>query len=277
MNKIIAAAQFSAAAHAGQVRKWTGAPYITHPARVASRAILLPNADEDLVCAAWLHDTLEDCHVPDYELDDLFGPRVSSLVCWLTNASKGSGLPQTASLTRADRKNLDREKLAAAPIEAKQIKLLDRIDNLRELPCTAETAGFFQLYAEESKLLVPIIADGSPELACELLNVIGELEEKLRGVKYKTPDLLFTSSDLRNAAWAGWHAALGESDAAEMCRDVARQEEIVVEFARRNSRELREQLATAQKRIRELEQNEFDRNVAAKEEADHLKEQDQVP
>lgn len=177
MNKIIAAAQFAADAHVGQVRKWTGAPYITHPARVASRAILSPEAGESMVCAAWLHDTIEDCEVTVYELNDLFGGWVASLVSWLTNASKGSDLP------RAERKKLDREKLFGAPIESKQIKLLDRIDNLRELPCTAETAGFCQLYAEESKLLVPIIADGSPELACELLNVIGELEEKIRGGK----------------------------------------------------------------------------------------------
>lgn len=271
MNKILAAAQFAAKAHAGQTRKYTGAPYITHPARLAARTMLLPNCTEAMACAAWLHDTIENCGVTWGDLEIRFGEDAANLVQWLTNPSKGS------TATRAERKRLDREHITAAPIESKQIKLLDRIDNLRELPCTSETAGFCRLYAEESKLLVPIIAGGSPELACELLNVIGELEEKIRGGKYKTPDLLFTSGDLRNAAWAGWHAALGEADAAETCSDVARQEEIVVEFARRNSRELREQLATAQKRIRELEQNEFDRNVAAKEEADHLKEQDQVP
>lgn len=177
MNKIIVAAKFAARAHAGQRRKWTDAPYIMHPARVAGRAILSPEADEAMVAAAWLHDTMEDCDVSAGVLEEFFGARVLSLVQWLTNASKGSMLP------RAERKKLDREKLAGAPITAKQIKLIDRIDNLRELPCTADTVGFCQLYAEESRLLVPIIAAGSPELACELLNVIGELEEKIRGGK----------------------------------------------------------------------------------------------
>lgn len=181
MNKIIIAAKFAARAHAGQLRKWTGAPYITHPARVAGRAILSPDADEAMVCAAWLHDTMEDCDVSAVVLEEFFGARVSSLVCWLTNASHGSKLP----LPRAERKKLDREKLSGAPIEAKQIKLLDRIDNLRELPCTADAMGFAQLYAEESRLLVPVIADGSPELASELLGVIGELEMKIRNQAWR--------------------------------------------------------------------------------------------
>lgn len=177
MNKIISAASFAARAHVGQLRKWTGAPYITHPARVAARTMLLPSCTEATACAAWLHDTIEDCGMTWGDLEIRFGEDAANLVQWLTNPSKGSSAP------RAERKRIDREHISAAPIEAQQIKLLDRIDNLSELPCTAETAGFCQLYAEESKLLVRIIADGSPELACELLNVIGELEEKLRGGK----------------------------------------------------------------------------------------------
>lgn len=176
MNKIIAAAQFAADAHAGQVRKWTGAPYITHPARVASRAMLLQSTCEGLVCAAWLHDTIEDCGVTVNRLADLFGPAVASIVSCLTNASKGSNLP------RAERKKLDREKLAAAPIEAKQIKLLDRIDNLNELPCFPATLSFCKTYAEESDALLQVIGDASEPLARELAEAIRDLRRRIEPI-----------------------------------------------------------------------------------------------
>lgn len=177
MNKIIAAAKFAARVHAGQVRKWTGAPYITHPARVACRAILLPNADEDLVCAAWLHDTIEDCGVLFDQLCSEFGVPVGGLVHWLTNSSKGS------KLQRADRKKLDRAKLADAPIEAKQIKLLDRIDNLRELEFRPQNLDFCELYAGESELLLEVLRGSSQELADELQGMIENVREQVRFYK----------------------------------------------------------------------------------------------
>lgn len=60
-NKIIQAAQFAAQAHQGQARKYTGRPYIEHPGRVAARVMVLRDVAEPVVCAAWMHDVLEDC------------------------------------------------------------------------------------------------------------------------------------------------------------------------------------------------------------------------
>ena len=45
--------------HQGQVRKYTGQPYIVHPARVA-KLIADNGGTENQIIAAWLHDTLED-------------------------------------------------------------------------------------------------------------------------------------------------------------------------------------------------------------------------
>ena len=87
MNKILKAAEFATEAHEGQVRKYVNEPYVRHPARVAARVSLLPWATEEMVCAAYLHDTIEDCDVSYH--DDLvpqFGKAVADLVDELTDA-----------------------------------------------------------------------------------------------------------------------------------------------------------------------------------------------
>jgi (p)ppGpp synthase/HD superfamily hydrolase len=54
--------------HAHQ-KDHSGHPYILHPARVVNNVRLIcPDADTDLLCAAWLHDVLEDCEITSDEL-----------------------------------------------------------------------------------------------------------------------------------------------------------------------------------------------------------------
>lgn len=164
----IEAAHFAARAHASQMRKYTGEPYIYHPGRVASRTALLSYATREMVAAAWLHDTIEDCGVSPGEIRLYFGPNVRKLVCELTNPSK-----MHTQLTREARKQMDRDHLRGVSREAKAIKMLDRIDNLREM--TNAPADFRQLYCKESRLLLDVVGDADAELAAELVVAIGEL------------------------------------------------------------------------------------------------------
>ena len=160
VNPIMRAAAFADQSHKGQVRKYTGQPYILHPARVAGRSMLLQNASEDVVCAAWLHDVPEDCDVSLERLLRYFSTEAVGLVSWLTNPSKGSNAP------RAVRKKMDRDHIAAAPLEARQLKLLDRIDNIREMG--GAEPDFARLYAKESGLLLDAIGHSDESLASEL-------------------------------------------------------------------------------------------------------------
>ena len=52
---------YAMAAHAavGQKRKYTGEPYIVHPAEVAKIVAGVPGSTPDMVAAAWLHDVVE--------------------------------------------------------------------------------------------------------------------------------------------------------------------------------------------------------------------------
>ena len=168
MDMILRAAAFARKAHAQQKRKYNDRPYITHPARVAGRVAIHGLADEKMVAAAFLHDVVEDTSL---ELDDIsaeFGMEVATLVGELTNPSSGSDAP------RQERKQQDRTHLAQVSVQAKTIKLIDRIDNLQEL--AGAPSNFLRLYCAESRELADVIGPADPELKSELLDCISRLE-----------------------------------------------------------------------------------------------------
>ena len=101
-------------AHDGQVDK-AGAPYITHPARVAAR-VRDGGGDPRAEAVAWLHDVVEDCGVP---LDDLRGHGFDDGVVAAVDAlTRRDGVPAQAYYTR----------IAADPL-ALAVKLADIADN----------------------------------------------------------------------------------------------------------------------------------------------------
>lgn len=169
---IIKAAAFARKSHEGQVRNYSGTPYILHPARVAGRVAIHPLATEFLVVAAFLHDVVEDTPITLEEIKEQFGIEVAQLVGELTNPSKGMEFRYGTS--REERKRIDREHLTTVSNEAKIIKLIDRIDNLMELKGAPN--NFVTKYCQESTLLAEVIGDADPELKAELLSVIERLK-----------------------------------------------------------------------------------------------------
>ena len=79
MNKIEEAIKFATDAHAGQKRKLIGTPYILHPLEVAAIVAALTD-DENIICAAILHDVVEDTGHGIDEIEKLFGKKVAELV-----------------------------------------------------------------------------------------------------------------------------------------------------------------------------------------------------
>lgn len=115
--------------HKGQVRKVSGAPYITHPIMVSYLVgKYKPNtkAFETLICAAILHDTVEDTDAKYPEILRLFGMHVATLVCELTSdpvAVKAMG--KTEYL---------KKKLSGMSSYGFFLKLCDRLVNLMDNP-----------------------------------------------------------------------------------------------------------------------------------------------
>lgn len=173
MSLIINAAHYARNAHKFQRRKYTGDPYILHCGRVAARVTLLPDATGEMVAAAWLHDVIEDTTVTDQNVLDAFGLAVADLVVQLTNPSK-----QYPQMSRSDRKQMDRDYLSQVTIAAKQIKLYDRIDNIREMyPADDE---FKHVYIEESRLLADALLDDTNSTLCtELMGECRKLADSI--------------------------------------------------------------------------------------------------
>jgi len=157
MNFVERARIFATAAHhaAGNVRKYTGEPYINHPAAVVMLVSCVPHTPE-MLAAAWLHDTVEDTGVSLGLIEAEFGTEVAGLVEMLTDVSHAhDGL-------RAHRKAKDREHTAKASPAAKTIKLADLIDNTRSI--VARDPEFAKVYMAEKALLLEVLTEGDATL-----------------------------------------------------------------------------------------------------------------
>ncbi|MDR0996823.1 MAG: RelA/SpoT family protein, partial [Zoogloeaceae bacterium] len=126
--RIKLAVRFSDWAHRGQMRA-SGEPYVTHPLCVAG-GIAEWRLDGDTVCAALLHDVLEDTYIAKRELARHFGQGVADLVDGLTKLDK----LQFHSHLEAQASNFRKMLLATArDIRVILIKLADRLHNLRTM------------------------------------------------------------------------------------------------------------------------------------------------
>jgi (p)ppGpp synthase/HD superfamily hydrolase len=86
-TRLQSAFRYAAEKHAGQTRKQTAVPYLSHLMAVAS-LVLEAGGDEDMAIAALLHDVVEDCGgMPRLrEVRKLFGPRVANIVDGCTDS-----------------------------------------------------------------------------------------------------------------------------------------------------------------------------------------------
>ena len=123
---LLAALRLAAEKHRTQRRKGVDAsPYINHPIEVAELLARVGGVrDVEVLAAAILHDTIEDTETTPEELENAFGARVRGLVAELTDDK---------SLPKAERKRLQREHAPHMSQDAKQIKLADKISNVREI------------------------------------------------------------------------------------------------------------------------------------------------
>lgn len=168
MDLISKAARFAYHAHGliDQRRKYTNEPYIVHPRAVARLVSESEGVSEEMICAAWLHDVVEDTPYTIDEIKDEFGEEISGLVYWLTDVSKKS------DGNRRERKRIDRNHIAMAPPAAKTIKLADLIDNTRTI--VSRDLEFAKIYLQEKRLLLEVLADGDGGLFRMAVNQVNE-------------------------------------------------------------------------------------------------------
>lgn len=170
MNLVDKALEFATKAHEGQVRKYTGEEYINHPIEVAKIVASVPHTKE-MLCAALMHDCIEDCGVTYDEIDLLFGEEVALMVNWLSDRSK----PEDGN--RAYRKEIDRIWISVADPRAKTIKLADLISNSKSI-CEHDKE-FAKVYIKEKELLLEVLTEGDATLYAQAMDIVEKAKKEL--------------------------------------------------------------------------------------------------
>ncbi|MCA9804460.1 MAG: bifunctional (p)ppGpp synthetase/guanosine-3',5'-bis(diphosphate) 3'-pyrophosphohydrolase, partial [Cyanobacteria bacterium HKST-UBA02] len=128
VKQVQKAYDFAHKAHDGQLRK-SEDPYIIHPVEV-SMILAELDADVQTLCAALLHDVLEDCDVTPKQMEKEFGPDIVTIVEGVTKLGKFS------FSSKEERQAENFRKLIVAIAEDFRVvlvKMADRLHNMRTM------------------------------------------------------------------------------------------------------------------------------------------------
>lgn len=173
------ALEYAREAHGSQQRKYSHEPYIEHPKRVAELVRKVPHT-EAMICAAYLHDVVEDTPVNRLQIEEKFGKEVARLVHELTDEYMKENYP---SLNRKERKKREVERQARMSPEAKTIKLADVIDNTRDI--IKNDKDFSRRYIPEMEALVEALQGGNFKLLMQACYEVQKAKYELKEWKNK--------------------------------------------------------------------------------------------
>ena len=126
---ITKAFNFARQAHKG-VRRLSGEPYIMHPIAVAQIACEEVGLGSTSICAALLHDVVEDTDFTTEDIENMFGPKIAQIVDGLTKISGGIFGEQASAQAENFKKLL---LTMSDDIRVILIKICDRLHNMRTL------------------------------------------------------------------------------------------------------------------------------------------------
>jgi len=126
---ITKAFHFARQAHKG-VRRLSGEPYIMHPIAVAQIACEEVGLGSTSICAALLHDVVEDTDYTTEDIENIFGPKIAQIVDGLTKISGGIFGEQASAQAENFKKLL---LTMSEDIRVILIKICDRLHNMRTL------------------------------------------------------------------------------------------------------------------------------------------------
>lgn len=164
--------------HFGQ-KRLTGEEYIEHPLNVAYILTDI-NADYQTICAALLHDVIEDCDVDINEFTDKFGDDIYLLVDGVTKINKLNFSGNTEAMIANHRKILVG---LSKDVRVIIIKLADRLHNMRTLWVHTE-----EKQKEKAKETLDILTPIAHRLG--MFKIKSELEDL--SLRYYKPDVYFS-------------------------------------------------------------------------------------
>ena len=172
---ILDALQFAAHKHRDQRRKdLEASPYINHPIALATVLWREGKVHEpEVICAALLHDTIEDTETTQAEIRKRFGAKVARIVSEVTDDN---------TLPKVQRKRLQIEHAPHISREAKLVKLADKICNLRDIlksPPATWTRARKRQYFDWAKQVIDALRGVHPRLE-SVFDAVYERRHELR-------------------------------------------------------------------------------------------------
>lgn len=167
------AIEFAAKAHEGQFRKGTKRPYIVHPIEVGD-IVSSMTKDEEVISAAVLHDTIEDCaEVTEEILAITFTPRVARMVAQES---------EDKSKTWIERKKATIVHMSRAQLEVQMIGLADKLSNMRDIDRDYPVMGeaFWNRFRMKDKEMIGWYYKGIRDALQDVFDGVPAFEEYCR-------------------------------------------------------------------------------------------------
>ena len=183
---ITKAFNFAKQAHKG-VRRLSGEPYIMHPIAVAQIACEEVGLGSTSICAALLHDVVEDTDYTTEDISNIFGPKVAQIVDGLTKISGGIFGEQASAQAENFKKLL---LTMSDDIRVILIKICDRLHNMRTLQ-SQPTNKQYKIAGETLYIYAPLANRlGLYKIKSELENLSFQYEhpEEYASIKAKLAD-----------------------------------------------------------------------------------------
>jgi len=157
--------------HKNQVRKFDGSPYFVHPDAVANivKEFKKSKHINELISAAYLHDSMEDCGISFDYLQTQFGYMVASIVAEVSN--------NIEMLKKYGKKYYMSNKVLTLSNYGLVIKLSDRLDNISDLNIVSQE--FKDRYIDETEYLIQVLQDFR-NLTHTQLKLIDAIKEKIK-------------------------------------------------------------------------------------------------
>ena len=143
MSDITQARNFAKRKHLGQLRKNGKTTTFSHLKDVVRNLKKMKVIDEEIICAAWLHDVIEDTDTDYDSIKDRFGKNVAEIVVSVTKDNR---------LPKKQREIKYQKDLKASSAKAKLVKIADILANVNDAPNAGRNAQWEkQQFVKKSK------------------------------------------------------------------------------------------------------------------------------
>lgn len=152
------ALEFAREAHGEQRRKYSDELFIEHSKRVAEWVRTIPHTSE-MICAAYLHDVVDNTSVTLQTIKREFGSKIGKLVEELTSEFVKQKYPRMNRRWRIEKETIRQQDISP---KAKSIRLAEIIDNTPSI--SQNDPVFAKQYIPEMEALVEALQGGNFKL-----------------------------------------------------------------------------------------------------------------